>query len=73
MQRLQLKLAIVASGKSQRRVASDSGITENRLSEIVCGWVAPTPAERSRIASAVGQSAGLLFDDAVEGGSGVTK
>lgn len=61
MQRLQLKIAIVAAGKSQRRVAADSGITENRLSEIVCGWAAPTSDEERRIATAVGGSVDTLF------------
>lgn len=61
MQRLQLKFAILAAGKTQRRVAADSGITENRFSEIVCGWIDPTADERTRIAAVLNASPERLF------------
>ena len=53
--RLRLKTAILASGKTQRRVAADIGMPENRLSEIVRGWVTPSSDERERLVSALGQ------------------
>jgi transcriptional regulator with XRE-family HTH domain len=60
--RIKLKLAIVASGKSQRRIATDSQITENRISEIVCGWVEPTAVEQARIAAALNTTTDELFN-----------
>ena len=59
--RLALKLAIVRSGKTQRRIAAETGITENRLSEIVCGWTSPHHHERVRLSEVIGQVHGDLF------------
>lgn len=53
--RLDLKLAILACGKSQRQVAHECGISEKRVSDIVRGWRSPTAAELQRIAAAVGR------------------
>lgn len=48
MMQMKLKLAIVGTGKSQRQVAAETErLTENRLSEIVCGWIEPR-AERKK-------------------------
>ena len=53
--RLDLKLAILASGKTQRQVAHECGISEKHVSDIVRGWRPPTAAELQRISAAVGQ------------------
>jgi len=47
--RMALKLAIVASGRPQRGIARASRMAENRLSEIVQGWVTPTATERDAL------------------------
>ena len=39
---MKLKLAIVAARKSQRQIAAEVRLTENRFSEIVCGWIEPS-------------------------------
>lgn len=61
MVRISLKVAIWEAGKSQRRVAAEARIPENRLSEIVCGWVTPTTDEQQKIASALGKTVDALF------------
>ena len=58
---MRLKIAIVAARTTQRRVAADSGITENRFSEIVCGWISPSDEEKRRIAAALGSQQEALF------------
>ena len=60
--RLNLKLAIVASGKSQRRVSAACGISENRFSAIVHGWVDPRDTERGVIAEMLGERVEELFE-----------
>jgi len=47
--RVKLKVAILESGHTQRRLSLASGIPETRLSAIVCGRVVPTQEERSVI------------------------
>ena len=61
---MNLKLAIVASGKSQRQIAAkaEPRLTENRLSEIVQGWVVPREEEKAALASVLNVSADTLFD-----------
>jgi hypothetical protein len=49
--RLNLKTAILRAGTSQRRAALCCGISENRFSSIVQGWVDPRPEEKARIAA----------------------
>jgi transcriptional regulator with XRE-family HTH domain len=61
--RIPLKVAIVAKGYSQRELARDADISEQRISEIVRGWTNPTPAERDRLATLLRQPASVLFDD----------
>ena len=51
--RIQLKVAIYRAGTTQRRLAHQTDISENRLSQIVQGWVEPTPREQTAIAAAV--------------------
>ena len=48
--RIKLKVAILATGKTQREVAVACGIAESRLSEIIRGWRDPRPDERTRLA-----------------------
>jgi hypothetical protein len=60
---MRLKLAIVAAGKSQRQVAAETQrVTENRLSEIVNGWIEPRDDEKAAIARVLGQPIELLFE-----------
>ena len=59
--RVNLKIAIVRSGRTQRQLAKQCGINENRLSAIVRGWFNPRPDEQSRIADALGCAVAELF------------
>jgi hypothetical protein len=63
--RLKLKLAIVATGKSQREVAAETRgvLTEDRLSQIVCGWIRPRDDEKAALASVLNVPIGTLFDN----------
>ena len=61
--RVHLKTAIWATGKTQRRVAAENQFSENRLSEIVCGWATPTADERQCLASALGRPENELFEE----------
>jgi transcriptional regulator with XRE-family HTH domain len=56
-----LKIAIVRSGRTQRQIARECGIAENRLSAIVRGWFAPRPDEQERIAQALNGTVAELF------------
>ena len=59
--RLNLKIAIVSSGRSQRELSRESQVAENRLSSIVRGWMDPRDDERRAIADALGQPVDDLF------------
>lgn len=59
--RLNLKIAIVTSGKSQRQIAAMCEIPENRFSELVRGWAEPRERERVAIATVLGKPAADLF------------
>jgi plasmid maintenance system antidote protein VapI len=59
--RLTLKLAIVASGRSQAVVAQRARIGEIRLSRIVTGRVDATDREKVRLARELGQAVADLF------------
>ena len=61
--RLNLKIAIVASGGTQRELSWKSKIPENRLSSIVRGWIDPRDEERHAIAEALGKPVDELFGD----------
>ena len=61
-----LKVAIVASGKSQRRIAWDAGISETRLSDIVRGWSEARDWERESIAHVLQCDASSLFVASME-------
>lgn len=47
---LVLKLAIVASGRTQREVAKRVGMDQWRLSRIIAEDITPRPEERTKIA-----------------------
>ena len=61
--RLNLKIAIVASGRSQRELSRACNVAENRLSSIVRGWIDPREHERRAIAAALDKPAEELFGD----------
>lgn len=58
-----LKLAIVASGRSQRDVANAVGISEFKLSRIVNRRATADEATRRALARELGQPAATLFGD----------
>jgi hypothetical protein len=60
--RIPLKLEILRSGKSQRKLSRETEISEDRLSEIVNGWIDPRDDERRRLTEALGCSS-EVFDD----------
>ena len=60
---LPLKLAIVATGKRQRIIATRARIPEVRLSLIVCGKATPREHEKQAIAKAVKRPVENLFPD----------
>lgn len=60
--RLNLKVAVFASGKSQRAIAAACSIPENRFSEIVRGWAEPREHERQAIAAVLGKPINELFE-----------
>lgn len=61
--RLNLKIAIVEVGESQRAIATRCGIAEARFSSIIRGWISPRETEREAIAAALGRPAAGLFDE----------
>jgi transcriptional regulator with XRE-family HTH domain len=56
-----LKIAILRAGKTQRQIAFETGVSENRLSTLVNGWREPRSDERERLARALGRPAEQLF------------
>lgn len=59
---LRLKIAILESRRTQRRIAMDTRISETRLSEIVGHRMSPvTPAEMEKIAKYLGKPIADLF------------
>jgi hypothetical protein len=58
---LRLKIAILESGRSQRRVSIDTRIGEVRLSKIIRGLQAPTGGERAKLAKYLGRPIADLF------------
>ena len=63
--KVDLKIAIVLSGHSQRQIAAVSGIPEARLSTLVHGWAEPRDHERNAIAAALGKLPEELFGQVV--------
>jgi transcriptional regulator with XRE-family HTH domain len=58
---LRLKIAILESGRSQRRVSIDTRIGEVRLSKIIRGLQPPTAGERAKLAKYLGRPIAELF------------
>lgn len=58
---LTLKLAIVASGRTQREIAERARIPEVRLSKLVTGREDATLAERARLARVLHRKRSDLF------------
>ena len=59
---LRLKIAVIESRKTQRRIALDTRLGETRLSEIVGHRGAPaTAAEKQRLAKYLGRQVADLF------------
>lgn len=56
-----LKVAILQSGKTQREVAEEIGISEGYLSRFVRGWEQPNEEQRKAIAKALRTKADQLF------------
>lgn len=56
-----LKLAIAASGRTQRVIAQRTGIEETRLSRIVRSQVSPFPHEKRALARVLRSSIRTLF------------
>ncbi|MDO8209277.1 helix-turn-helix domain-containing protein [Conexibacter sp. CPCC 206217] len=61
-----LKLAIVASGRSQRDVAAAVGISEFKLSRIVNRRAQPDTSTRAALARELGRAPAVLFGDTLE-------
>ena len=59
--RLNLKIAILKAGKSQRQLGAETEIPETRLSQIIQGWVQPTQREQAAIAAALHKAPEKLF------------
>jgi len=53
--RLDLKVAIIKSGRTQRGLATESRIPEIRLSNIVRGYAHPSSKERTALAAVLGE------------------
>jgi transcriptional regulator with XRE-family HTH domain len=61
--RLELKLAVVATRKTQREIARALEIGEVDLSRIVCGVTTPTQDQMDAIAKELGKPVGELFPE----------
>lgn len=61
-----LKLAFIASGITQYEAARALGASETRVSRIVQGRVAPTEAEKGRLAEVLARSVEELFGETDE-------
>ncbi len=60
---LTLKLAIVATGKKQKRIAKLVGISETELSKIVHGLRRPSDEQQKKLSSFLGQPVASLFPE----------
>lgn len=52
--RTKLRIEIIKSGQTQRHIATLAGMHENRLSDVVRGYVDPRPDERERLMTVLG-------------------
>jgi len=60
---LELKMAILRSGRNQSDIARDAGIFESRLSKIVHGYKIPTQVEQQQLAEVLGLNISILFSN----------
>jgi predicted transcriptional regulator len=58
-----LRVAIAASGRTQKHIARRAGINQWRLSRIVQGDVTPTPTEQARLARILDKPVQDLFSE----------
>jgi transcriptional regulator with XRE-family HTH domain len=63
---LNLKAAIVATGRQQQEIAHAVNVAPKTLSLVVSGRAAPWPALRGRLVAELGVPEEQLFDDGVE-------
>jgi transcriptional regulator with XRE-family HTH domain len=56
-----LKIWIIRSGKTQRLVARAIGRSEGWVSDLVHGWVKPTPEDQQALSRTLGQPIDVLF------------
>lgn len=61
-----LKIAIIQSGITQRRLSRKLRMDETRFSRIVSRQIAPTEKERKAIAKAVNYDEAILFPEVTE-------
>ncbi len=59
-----LKVAILQSGKTQREIAEEIGLSEGYLSRFVRGWEQPNPDQQKAIAKALKAKPAELFAEA---------
>ena len=59
---IRLKVAIIESGKTQRRIASMAKFDEQRVSQIIRGVVTASEDERNRLSLALKRNEAELFD-----------
>jgi hypothetical protein len=59
---LRLKIAIIESNRTQRRIALDLRMSEVRLSKIISRREIPTPEEQERLARYLNRAVADLFD-----------
>lgn len=71
--RLDLKVAIVKSGRTQRALAVATSIPEIRLSNIVRGLTVPSSTERTALASELGEDYFAGLDIAATEGRSVSR
>ncbi len=61
---LALKVAIIKSGRTQKEIAEEIGLSEGYLSRFVRGWERPNADQQRAIAKAVKAKPAELFAEA---------
>lgn len=61
-----LRVAIAASGETQRAIAARARVPETRFSAIARGRIVPSVAEQKRIARTLASTVDRLFSDGAE-------
>ena len=67
MDGIPLTIAVIRSGIRQYVLAARTGLSETRVSRLVCGRSQPTADERRRLAEALGIEEAMLFEGEGEG------